>query len=72
MKCAQCAAFESAFEAAGIRYAAANHNLEEKINATLVQGEEFLKLEREAKSARSDYRMAREALRVHREGHPKP
>ena len=67
MKCAQCGAFESAFKAAGVRFAAATYCLEEKMAATLLRDEEFLKLEREAESARLDYKMAKEALRVHRE-----
>jgi hypothetical protein len=71
MKCAQCGAFEFAFKAAGIRFAAATYKLEEKTNATLLRDVTFLKLEAEAKSARSDYKMAREALRVHRKGHEK-
>ena len=62
MKCAQCDAFESTFKAAGIRYAAAAYNLEEKISASISRDDAFLKLEREAMSARLDYKMAREAL----------
>jgi hypothetical protein len=69
MKCAQCGAFESAFKAAGIRYAAATYKLDEKTNATLLRNASYLKMEREAASARLDYKMAKEALRVHREGH---
>lgn len=72
MACDQCGAFESAFKAAEARYASATFQLEEKIATTLLRDEAFLKLEREAKSARIDYKMAREALRVHREGHQKP
>ena len=69
MKCAQCGAFESAFKAASFRYAAASLALGEKIGATLLRDADFLELEREAESAKLDYKMAKEALRVHRAGH---
>ena len=69
MRCDQCEAFESAFKAAGVRYAAATYAFEERIKASPLRDEEFLKLEREAVASRLHYKMAREALRVHREGH---
>ena len=39
------------------------------MGATLLRDAEFLELEREAESARDDYKMAKEALRIHKEGH---
>ena len=60
MKCAECVAFESAFKAAGIKY------------AELLRDATFRKLAPEAIAARDDYKMSKEDLRVHREGHKKP
>ena len=69
MPCAECAAFEAAFKAAGVRFAAATYKLEER--ATLLRDATALRLQRELKAARLDYKMARKALRVHRDGHKK-
>ena len=69
MKCAECGAFESAFKAAGVRFAAATYKLEER--ASLLRDATALRLQREVKASRLDYKMAKEALRVHREGHKK-
>ena len=69
MKCDQCAAFESAFKTAGVRYAAATYTFEERINASPLRDAKSLTLEREAVASRLDYKLAREALRVHCEGH---
>jgi hypothetical protein len=71
MKCDQCGAFESAFKDARVRFAATTYNLEEKIAASVLRDDKFLNLEREVPFARLDYKMAKEALRVHREGHKK-
>ena len=71
MKCAQCEAFESTFKAAGLRFAASTYSLEEKVKVTILRDAEYRELEREVESARDDYKMAKEALRVHVAGHRK-
>jgi len=59
MKCGRCDAFEFALKTASARY------------ATLLRVPKFQKLGPEVNSARRDYKMAKEALRVHKEGHAK-
>jgi hypothetical protein len=58
MECGQCDAFEFAIKTASARYAA------------LLRVRKFQKLGPEVMSERRDYKMAKEAFRIHLEGHP--
>jgi hypothetical protein len=59
MKCGQCDEFEFALKAASARYAA------------LLRVPKFQTRGAEVVSARNEFKMAKEALRVHKEGHRK-
>jgi hypothetical protein len=68
MKCPNCEAFLSAYRAAAERYAAASDKLDEMKNIVL-KDPAYFQQEAELLASHLDYRLAKDALRVHREGH---
>jgi hypothetical protein len=69
MYCAECDALMAAYSRAAGDYVAVAEKL---LNAVRVADEEYSKLKSDAEQARCVCERAKEALRVHQEGHKKP
>jgi hypothetical protein len=69
MTCPECPAFRSNHKVATERYAALTKTLHRMASAGLFEDPAYQKLKVEVRAGRVDCQQAREALRVHREGH---
>jgi hypothetical protein len=69
MHCTECDAFIAAYKMATEDYSALGESLDEMVSSGHFKTREYQKIITEAEEARLVCEMAREALRVHQEGH---